>query len=1065
QDGKDGSKQTQDNWYDYDAMNRFTVTMGSHDAQGNLVLGSRGVRVEYDRFGRRVKASNGSDGTVETYSYTADGYLTETQINGTRAFLRGNDLQGRVLDYQSYDWKGDGSTKASIAHTDYDVDNKITRQVVDGATTDYKLLADGTTDVTTQVSQGTTVTTYYGYEWWDDAKQSTITAQPYNENAPGWQPGISHLSYDVNGHLKEAVDERGHRSLRYVNDAQGVVIRREEVDHASLFKKQDYYYVDGRQVGAVGNDGPSRVDFAQALAQGKLGNNKDQYRFGKAVSSADFDQNYEPIGPNYPAQAPGSVTVRAGDTLQSLAASLWGDRSLWYLLADANGLKDDAKLDAGQVLQVPNKVTNFHNNSGTYRVYSPGEAVGDVTPTLPDPPPPPPPPDGDDGCGGIGMVFVAVVAVVATVFTAGAALAVMGPALAATTGGMMLAGAVGAAVGSIASQGMAMAMGMQSKFSWSQVGMAAIGGAVTGGMSTGAFGSALQNSNVAVQAMASSVITQGVAMATGLQKSFNWTSVAASGVAAWAGSASGLQAGKGANPFERIGYGAMRGMIGGTIQSVLGEDHRPNWGELAASSFGNAVGDQVTGSIQAAEQERLARAGREVDAIQGMYGQTQKSMLEGLMSLGRSPDEGGSRESQTDTRSMDGEGSASDRNNDGAEPNAANDMAQTLASMIQEQKQASPPKLNYRTMTAEANATTQNDVALSGSFGGDRLVVMAGDRDSSVPIQRGADPYEEKFEEAFNAAGKQYQASRSNAQSTVEDIMGQPLNGRSNYTLSLGWSKVVSGEVGILDFLTYQTPDAKARIQEENAHWAPSPFEQRMDMLSSSPMASLAYFGAVAVNASPSAQDTAITLGYYGGNTLASLASVGADATQYGLVGASRPQSGVALSQENSLSVSRSDPYEILRSVPNAGVSSLAADSVGAADWVRPRGWRLPATNGQWSGIPGNSSWTSFNDSVNAVTGGQPIPFKNGYPNFSQWSQGTFTFDNLTGTNADFGLVYDAVAKEYGLANRTAGQNLLRDLGLSPHHVEDGLNIELVPTDLHGNVPHIGGAANLRKGG
>jgi len=28
----------------------------------------------------------------------------------------------------------------------------------------------------------------------------------------------------------------------------------------------------------------------------------------------------------------------AGDTLQSIAQMLWGDSSLWYVLADANGL-------------------------------------------------------------------------------------------------------------------------------------------------------------------------------------------------------------------------------------------------------------------------------------------------------------------------------------------------------------------------------------------------------------------------------------------------------------------------------------------------------------------------------------------------------------------------------------------------------------------------------------------------------------------------------------------------------------------------------------------------------
>jgi len=38
--------------------------------------------------------------------------------------------------------------------------------------------------------------------------------------------------------------------------------------------------------------------------------------------------------------ATGRATVSAGDTLQSIAETLWGDSSLWYLLAEANGLGD-----------------------------------------------------------------------------------------------------------------------------------------------------------------------------------------------------------------------------------------------------------------------------------------------------------------------------------------------------------------------------------------------------------------------------------------------------------------------------------------------------------------------------------------------------------------------------------------------------------------------------------------------------------------------------------------------------------------------------------------------------
>ncbi|MFV0379201.1 MAG: HNH endonuclease [Anaerorhabdus sp.] len=35
--------------------------------------------------------------------------------------------------------------------------------------------------------------------------------------------------------------------------------------------------------------------------------------------------------------------------------------------------------------------------------------------------------------------------------------------------------------------------------------------------------------------------------------------------------------------------------------------------------------------------------------------------------------------------------------------------------------------------------------------------------------------------------------------------------------------------------------------------------------------------------------------------------------------------------------------------------------------------------------------------------------------------------------------------------------------GLTPHHTST-TSIDLIPTDLHGNIPHIGSASDLRGG-
>ncbi|NHR08737.1 LysM peptidoglycan-binding domain-containing protein [Chromobacterium haemolyticum] len=596
-DGVDGQKRIQDYWYRYDSMNRFVTTKGSK-IDGQISRGPQGgdgVDILYNAAGERVQAINASDGTTETYSYSADGYLESTRINGKLASQRDNDLLGRATAYRQYRWNGDGGV-SSQTQSRYDADHKLLQQTRDGATTTYSLMADGTVASSAQSSSGTTTTSYYGYEWWDEAKQSTITAQPYNKDAPGWEKGYSHLSYNVNGHLAEARDEVGQRSLRYVNNAQGLVLKREEIAKGSTYKRQDYYYLDGKQIGSVGNDGASRVDYAQALAQSQIGNRKDQYREGQPVNSADFDQNYEPIGPSYPGQTPGFVTVKAGDTLQSLAASLWGDQAMWYLLADANSLSGSEALIAGQILTVPNKITNVHNNSGTYRVYRPGEAIGDVTPTLPDPPPKQIVIQQTvrRRRGGLfGGFFNSVIGRIISVAVSIAVTSVLGP----IAGGGVLGWALAGAAGSIAGQGTGMLLGSQDSFSWSQVGLSALGAGVSAGL-----GGALGGTPLALRAAAGNALTQGVAMATGLQKQFSWSAVAASGVGAFAGSQVNL-GGPPNDTFTRLAQGTARGLVSGGIQSQL-SGQRPNWGAIAAESFGGALGDSVVAGMMKRDQER-----------------------------------------------------------------------------------------------------------------------------------------------------------------------------------------------------------------------------------------------------------------------------------------------------------------------------------------------------------------------------------------------------------------------------------------------------------------------------
>ncbi|MCD5364588.1 hypothetical protein LQT98_23220, partial [Chromobacterium aquaticum] len=155
--------------------------------------------------------------------------------------------------------------------------------------------------------------------------------------------------------------------------------------------------------------------------------------------------------------------------------------------------------------------------------------------------------------------------------------------------------AAAGALGSMASQGAAMAMGMQDRFSWSQVGLNAIGAGVSAGIGEGLLGPSLAKAPIGIRAAAGSALTQGVGVATGLQKSFNWTAVvasgAAAGISAWVGDGLGWNS---TDPVASVGYGTLRGLVSGGIQS----------GAIAAESFGSALGDQVASGLQKRDQQR-----------------------------------------------------------------------------------------------------------------------------------------------------------------------------------------------------------------------------------------------------------------------------------------------------------------------------------------------------------------------------------------------------------------------------------------------------------------------------
>ncbi|PTL75692.1 HNH endonuclease [Vitiosangium sp. GDMCC 1.1324] len=122
-------------------------------------------------------------------------------------------------------------------------------------------------------------------------------------------------------------------------------------------------------------------------------------------------------------------------------------------------------------------------------------------------------------------------------------------------------------------------------------------------------------------------------------------------------------------------------------------------------------------------------------------------------------------------------------------------------------------------------------------------------------------------------------------------------------------------------------------------------------------------------------------------------------------------------------------------------------------------GTRLPR-DGKWSGEPGNSDWlpdpnTERGKAILEATGGKPIAFKEGYPDFSPYAVKTVEIDMVGKNSADFRS-----------ANAAAGfPGSESPKGYTWHHKEDGVTMELVPFDINKNVPHEGGSSVVRSPG
>jgi YD repeat-containing protein len=604
-----GTSKYLDHVYYYDRNNRVTKISNN---------GADYKRYKYNEAGNRewaletttkddVGYSQGDKDSGQTiaheYTYYQNGWVhTATWTSGGDEYEATWDYDnvGNVKTYTILNLDSTESDKTVQKNTtEYDDNYRVTKTINKSRDEDNKLSTQTTENkvvdnsgrilestLTSQVAGEDANTYTYKYEFTTDGREARVTAL-------GKASGGSTTTYDSNDNkIKvdkgQADGDKRNEILTFGLNNDNQIIHRDHQDGDNKDYKADYYYANGNPVGEIGDDEDGQFAY---------------FDTGKYSLVQKLDSGF-------PTPTVSSYSVRRGDTLQSIAGTLYGNSSLWFVIADANGLNSSEELKEGARLSVPSTVQSGRLTADAHVNYSEGSIVGSTLPNLKSPPP-----KKKDGCVQIlVIILVVIVAVVAAVFTAGIGGAIVGAAgagLLATLGALALAGLVGAAIALAANaitQGIYIAFGMQKEFDWNAFAFAGAAGFISG--VAGGLGAAAQAAGKASELatyakVALPLLRMGAAAVQQLGtdgdgdgkpdwKITSWVGLAAAGAGGlFEGLSIDSSAAQGAaksasiasTPAEALTSG---GTIG-TIQKVI--EYATPWAELAESYIRYETGD------------------------------------------------------------------------------------------------------------------------------------------------------------------------------------------------------------------------------------------------------------------------------------------------------------------------------------------------------------------------------------------------------------------------------------------------------------------------------------------
>ncbi len=576
-----------DLWYGYDEANRLILSQGTANVVGTLADITiadtpKGVLISYDAVGnrtetvRRVKGSESQIKTVtERFHYNANNLHTMTTLAGdddsagNAIIQKRYDLAGRVeyqlnYSFREDDYTGADTSASSVTRFYYiggsDLSSGQSTYLTNGLTT-----LDGET-----VEHGELQSRVYSRQYDTDGtlrKQSTedntyrfsyvlgrdviLRQEAVDDQISSTEAGEVTYHYDANGQqisIKNKHDTSTNRSL--VLNNQGQIVRK-HLDG----EVQNYYYQDNRGVATTGQ-----------------------------IDDHDFDYNFVPLNDQVGLSSPRNYTVSSdSQSLGDVAVAIWGDASLWYLIADANGMSAGQSLSAGQVLIIPNQTVAAENTSEVFKPYNPSDIVGDISPTLGAPAAP----LAQCSRGQMYVQILAIVIAIIIIYASGGT---------ASDWAMALI----YAASNLVAQHIGKEVGWIEEIDYTAVAVAAISGYFAGGnagaASTTTTAEAASSSflSYAAQGATQVVVDYGVRKALGEDVKFSWTKVITGAIVSGVSGANGWNAGPGAKVGTTVFSSIAKGYASHAINEALGGKKTEfDWMSVALNSFGQAVAGKV----------------------------------------------------------------------------------------------------------------------------------------------------------------------------------------------------------------------------------------------------------------------------------------------------------------------------------------------------------------------------------------------------------------------------------------------------------------------------------------